>query len=184
MAKPGCTWREFFPHSHEMDPPTSNAAVQRKAPKKRLAIILASALVVTASVIIGVYTLMPSQVIVPDLRGNTLNDATAKLQGVKLSLGRKTIKGDPASNHRFVPIPFPCFGCASGFGGRSRSDGTGDGRHSSTCRQVVRYCPTKDNRRQPSVRRNRVDVEVPCYARYCAAAISNRWNTGTGRLQS
>jgi len=79
-----------------MDFSTSNGDAQNKSPKRRLALIIGLVLAVTAAVIIGVYTITPGQIIVPDLRGKTLSYATAKLQALHLSLGRKTVKGDPA----------------------------------------------------------------------------------------
>src|SRR5271166_3293973 len=63
--------------------------------RKPLGIILALvAAVLVVGTVVAYMMLMPKQVTVPDLSGNTLSDATAKLQALNLTLGQKTSKED------------------------------------------------------------------------------------------
>ena len=88
-----------------MDPSPANAVVQdsgappaaSKPGKRHLGLIVGVTATVVVAASVGVYLLMPGQVVVPDFRGDTLSNATAKLQSLHLVVGRKTFKGDPAS---------------------------------------------------------------------------------------
>ena len=78
------------------------AAISPPAEKKPLGLILG---IVAAVVVVGavvVYMMMPSNVIVPDLTGMTLPDATAKLQSLNLVVGRRTTKEAPAKDPNTV----------------------------------------------------------------------------------
>ena len=63
--------------------------------KKPLVAILAvvAAVVIVGIVLASVFT--PGQVAVPDLSGNTLSEATAKLEALHLALGEKTLRESP-----------------------------------------------------------------------------------------
>jgi hypothetical protein len=78
-----------------MEPTSLTVDPQVKPRNKHLPLLIG--LVVTLAIAVGfaIYLILPSHVIVPDLRGQTLSDATAKLQAQHLVLGRKTVKGDP-----------------------------------------------------------------------------------------
>jgi beta-lactam-binding protein with PASTA domain len=64
-----------------------------KKPTGMILAVVAAVLVVGA--VVAYMTLGPKQVTVPDLSGNTLSDATAKLEALHLAVGQKTGKDDP-----------------------------------------------------------------------------------------
>jgi len=81
-------------------------------PKKHLGLILgAVAAVLVVAAIVAYMTLGPKQVTVPDLSGNTLSDATAKLQALNLAVGQKIGKEDPTKAPNIIlsqsPLPNP-----------------------------------------------------------------------------
>jgi PASTA domain/TIR domain len=82
--------------------PRREVAISSPAEKKPLGLILgvAAAVVVIGAVL--VYMMMPKQVVVPDLTGMTLPDATAKLQSLNLVVGRRTTKEAPAKDPNTV----------------------------------------------------------------------------------
>ncbi len=91
----------------------SEAAVKPK--NKRLSLLIGLAVGVIVAAGVGVYLFWPSQVIVPDVRGCSLNDALTKLQAAHLSLGRKTVQGDPdRANVVLTQSPAPGSSMSSG----------------------------------------------------------------------
>ncbi len=61
-----------------------------------LILLLVAAIAVIGAVV--VYMMMPKQVVVPDLAGMTLPDATAKLQSLNLVVGLRTMREAPAKD--------------------------------------------------------------------------------------
>jgi beta-lactam-binding protein with PASTA domain len=98
-----------------MDPSSVTVEVPPKPTKKRLSLIIGIVVGVLIAAGAGVYLFWPGQVIVPDVRGGTLNDALTKLQAAHLSLGRRTVQGDP-SQANVVRAQFPAPGTSMASG--------------------------------------------------------------------
>jgi PASTA domain/TIR domain len=92
---------------------TGPPSTQRKKP---LGTTLALAAAAVVAVIILAYLAMPKQVTVPDLSGNTLSDATAKLEALHLAVGQKTTREDSSKGPNLVlnQSPPPNTGVKSG----------------------------------------------------------------------
>jgi hypothetical protein len=77
--------------------PTSDAPIQPE--KHKYSFFLGAAIgVVVAGVAAAIYFFFAQQVTVPDLRGQPLSQAIAKMNAVHLSVGHKTYKGNPATS--------------------------------------------------------------------------------------
>jgi hypothetical protein len=87
----------FWPEEMDASTPTANPETASKPRKKRLVLIVSLAVLAVAAVGVGVYLLWPAQIIVPDLRGSSMSDAMAKLQAAHLVVGRKIVRGNPAT---------------------------------------------------------------------------------------
>jgi hypothetical protein len=67
-------------------------------PKKRLATILAVVVAAIVAIVVAASLAIPKHVVVPDLSGNTVSEATAKLEALHLAVGTKTVRDAPTKD--------------------------------------------------------------------------------------
>ena len=98
-APPGKPAAEVADETKTPQIATGASAAPRKKP---LAAILALVAAAVIAIIVVASMMMPKEVGVPDLSGNTLSEATAKLEALHLTLGQKTSREAPTKEPNTV----------------------------------------------------------------------------------
>ncbi|HZY58116.1 MAG TPA: PASTA domain-containing protein, partial [Candidatus Binataceae bacterium] len=90
----------------ESPPATPVDTKKHEDERKRWPLFAAMGLVAIAAAL-AAYLFLPRQVTVPNVRGDTLADATAKLQASHLTVGKTSLRQDPTKDANIVLSQFP-----------------------------------------------------------------------------
>jgi hypothetical protein len=95
------------PAAQTSSAPLSPGTIKRSAPGKKKSWLIPAIAIGIVALVALVYLLLPRQVTVPNVRGKSLNDATAALEASHLKAGQTTAREDATTDANVVLSQYP-----------------------------------------------------------------------------